>query len=387
MKGLGKGLALAFCGLFMGVSAQLWAGDHTAVIVGFRGPTDEGAIFQKRGMVHRKLKLSNALSADLPLNEIAALRRDPRVKYVEPDAEANIQAAERPAKISKKYKASPQPAQFLPWGVNKIDAELVVLPGDPANHQVPVAIIDTGIYYSHPDLVGNANAGPSFVYGTPTSLDDEGHGTHVAGTVAAVKNTIGVVGVAPKAKVWGVKVLDRYGSGYYSAIASGLDWAADHGMKVANMSLGGSYNSMALQAACAAANADGVLLVAAAGNDGKKGKPSYPGAYPSVVCVSATTSQDKLATFSSRGPHVDLSAPGEGISSTVMPASYQSWSGTSMATPHVSGAAALVWGANPSFTNNDVRLRLQSTAVDLGTPGLDPQFGWGRVNAYRAVNP
>ena len=153
-----------------------------------------------------------------------------------------------------------------------------------------------------------------------------------------------------------------------------------------NMSLGGAFDSQALKDACNNAVAKGVFIAAAAGNSGDT-TLFYPGAYPSVVGVSATDSNNNLAGFSTRGPQVDLAAPGVGVTSTVPTSGYATWDGTSMATPHVTGCAALVWAANPAFKNSDVRNRLQSKAIDLGAPGVDDQYGYGLVNAFNALTP
>jgi subtilisin len=228
--------------------------------------------------------------------------------------------------------------------------------------------------------------GPTFVAGTADSTDDNEHGTHVSGTVAAVNNSIGVLGVAPKAQVWGVKVLDYSGSGSWSNVASGIDWCAANGMKVVNMSLGGALDSAAVRTSCTNANAAGLLLVAAAGNEGGK-KLSFPGGYISVFCVSAVDNKNALASFSSYGNQVDICAPGVNVLSTIPPDWYAYFNGTSMASPHVAGTAALVWGANPRFSRSDVRTRIQNKATNLGPAGWDNKFGYGLVNALKAVNP
>ena len=210
--------------------------------------------------------------------------------------------------------------------------------------------------------------------------DDNGHGTHVAGTIAAVDNTVGVVGVAPQASLLAAKVLNRQGSGYLSDVIAGIDYCVQNGAKVVSMSLGSSSDVQALHNAVDAAYADGVLLVAAAGND-YGGAVSYPAAYDSVVAVSATDSNNNLASFSNVGPEVELAAPGVSILSTYKDGGYATLSGTSMATPHVSGVAALAIQANPLMSNVEVRALLQNTADDLGAVGKDNLFGYGLVDA------
>jgi len=374
------GAALAFC-LFLFSSIGLQAAN---VIVGFRGPTSESLIASKQGQVSAKLKLANALVVDIPSDQIAALRKDPRVAFVEPDGE--MTTLEVKTSVQAFASGGGQPAQSTPWGVTKIGATSVNIKTPLATQQVPVAVIDTGIYYTHPDLIGNVNMGATYVAGSGDSTDDHGHGTHVAGTVAAVNNTIGVLGVAPKAQVWGVKVLDSSGSGSYSNIALGIDWAAANAMKVINMSLGGPLDSAAVRTSCSNANAAGILIVAAAGNEGAK-KLSFPGGYVTVMCVSAVDNKNALASFSSYGNQVDICAPGVNVLSTIPEDWYAYFDGTSMASPHVAGTAALVWGANPRFSRSDVRTRIQNKATNLGPAGWDNKFGYGLVNALKAVNP
>ena len=227
-------------------------------------------------------------------------------------------------------------------------------------------------------------------------LDDNGHGTHCAGIIAAVDNDIGVIGVAPEANLYSLKMLDSTGSGYSSDLIAAIEWAiqthedADsaNDIQIISMSLGSDSGVTALETACSQAYAHGILLVAAAGNDGNIGgigdTVDYPGAYNSVIAVAATDSTDKRASFSSTGPAVELAAPGVNIYSTYQ-GGYASLSGTSMACPHVVGTAALVLAANPSFTNDNIRDRLAQTATDLGTFGRDNLYGFGIVNAETAA--
>jgi subtilisin family serine protease len=199
--------------------------------------------------------------------------------------------------------------------------------------------------------------------------------------VAALNNEIGVVGVAPGARLHGVKVLDDFGLGYTSDIIQGLEWCVKNHVQVASLSLGGG-GSTSLREACDQAFAAGVLIVAAAGNSA--GPVSFPAAYPSVMAVSATDAQDKLAYFSNFGAEIDLGAPGVSIYSTFKGGSYTSLSGTSMACPHVTGAAALVWAAGAA-SNTAVRDTLTGAAEDLGAVGQDPSFGYGLVDAQKAA--
>lgn len=290
-------------------------------------------------------------------------------------------------------KPAPTPSQTLPWGVDRVEADLVwpQTTGDP----VKVAIVDTGIDTAHPDLIGNLKGGYSAVGYTSKYTDDNGHGTHVAGTVAAVNNTVGVVGVAHKADLYAVKVLDRNGSGYLSDIVEGLDWAIANKMHVVNMSLGTSAYSATFDAACQRTLSAGITIVAAAGNEGPYANTvGYPAKFSGVIAVSAIDSASKVASFSSRGPEVDVAAPGVGIYSTYKGKTYATLNGTSMASPHVAGIAALVLttpvgsddlDADGAWDPAEVTQRITRTAVDLGTAGFDSEYGWGMARADLAV--
>ncbi len=325
-------------------------------------------VSQFGGTVHAVFDLIPAVAAWVPDEAIDALQKQPGIAYVEDDVV--LFAFE----------------QSTPWGVNRIDAEQV-WPGGNTGAGVDVAILDTGIDANHPDLAvvdGVNYSGPLDKDGStdPTYWNDgHGHGTHCAGIVAALNNDIGVVGVAPGARLHAVKVLADTGYGYTSDVIQGLDWCAANHMHVASMSLGGG-DTVSLEHACDAAFAAGVLLVAAAGN--YSGPVGYPAAYGSVIAVSATDDKDKLASFSNFGPEIELAAPGVRIYSTYKDSSYAYLSGTSMACPHVTGAAALVW-ASGAKSNVDVSNRLTSTAEDLGAPGRDPNFGYGLVDAQKCA--
>jgi|YNPMSStandDraft_1061717.scaffolds.fasta_scaffold01610_5 subtilisin family serine protease len=228
----------------------------------------------------------------------------------------------------------------IPWGVKRVNSYKAW--DWTTGKNVKVGVIDTGIDYNHPDLKANYAGGYNAIDSSKTPLDDNGHGTHVAGTIAAVKDLKGVVGVAPDVKLYAVKVLDSGGSGSYSAVIDGIQWAVNNKMDVINMSLGSRYGNDSLKAAIDAAYKSGVVVVCAAGNDG--GAVNYPAKYPGAIAVSALDSSDKIASFSSRGPEIAFIAPGVNIYSTWMEGKYRSASGTSMASPHVAGLSALVIG-------------------------------------------
>lgn len=349
---------------------------YRAIVV-FDGSVSEigrDVLLGKFGAVKIKdLSLIDGKAVILPSKAAAAkLAKVKGVKYVDEDKIASINR-----KIPKKL----QPPQVLPWGVDRIDAELVwpTTTADP----VKVAILDTGISLKHPDLVANIKGGINTINPAKSPNDDNGHGSHVAGIVAAANNSIGVVGVGPAIDLYAVKVLNAAGYGYFSDIIEGLQWSVANGVQVVNMSFGASSGTQSLHDAINAAYNAGITLVAAAGNSGNGNPVGYPAAYPEVIAVTATNSSDQVATFSSTGPEVDLAAPGVSIYSTYKRDTYATLSGTSMAAPHVTGAAALVINAKGLTNPADVKARLQATADNLGVSS-DYQ-GAGLVDADEAA--
>jgi thermitase len=267
----------------------------------------------------------------------------------------------------------------------------------PASGGPKVGIVDTGIRASHEDLAGKlANCAQSrgtLIFAGSiqegSCADDNGHGTHVAGTVTAnANNARGVTGVAFNSPVAACRALGGpLGSGNTSDVANCIRWLKDRGSRIISMSLGGGASST-LQSAVQYAwqNGNGALLVAAAGNDGDSTQ-NYPAAYPEVVSVAATDNRDQRASFSNANADVEIAAPGVNILSTYSSSntSYSSLSGTSMATPHVAGVAAIIAGRNPSLTASGIRSKLVASVDDLGTAGRDQVFGFGRVNLVKAA--
>ena len=292
------------------------------------------------------------------------LRRDPDVAYVEEDS--SVHTLE----------------EYVPWGVSKIEAPSVWTSGN-NGAGIKIAVLDTGVAANHPDL--HVAGGVSFVSGITSWNDDHGHGTHCAGIIAALDDDIGVVGVAPDAELYAVKVLDRSGGGYISSIINGIEWCITNNMQVISMSFGSYLDSSALHAECNKAYNYGIVLVAAAGNSGPGANTvGYPARYSSVISVAATLSNDEVASFSSRGPELSVAAPGVTIYSTYLNGQYVLMSGTSMACPHAAGTAALIL-ENETHTPAEVKNILQETAVDLGAIGPDTAYGHGRINAKAAV--
>lgn len=340
---------------------------------------------QAGGRKLKDLSLINGAVVQAPTGMAGALSLDRRIVRVERDEIVHVDA------------------QSMPWGIGRIKSDKVwdgdgdghVDVGANAGQGVKVAVIDTGIDLSHPDLAANIKGGASFVSGAPTPNDYNGHGTHVAGTIAALDNSEGVIGVAPKASLYAVKVLDNTGSGYISDIISGLQWSVANNMQVVNMSFGGGGDVQAMHDAIIAASRAGIVLVAAAGNSGNRlgtgDNVSYPARYPEVIAVAAVNSSDVRADFSSTGNAVELAAPGVSILSSTFGGGYGTKSGTSMASPHVAGAAALAIASGITDRNgnglisDEVRVALVSTATNLGVAGRDTSYGYGLVNVESAI--
>ncbi len=225
----------------------------------------------------------------------------------------------------------------VPWGIARVNA-----PAAWATTQgegVRVAVLDTGIDANHPDLRGQVVGCYNAFDASKSCMDDNHHGTHVSGTIAALWDGKGVVGVAPKAKLVAVKVLDKDGGANLTSVIKGILWTANNNIQVANMSLGSPIGIVFMHLAINYATSHGVVFVAAAGNNGKK--VEYPGGYADVIAVSASDEHDKIASFSSRGDKVEFIAPGVDVKSSVPGGGYEYFDGTSMATPHVTGLAAL----------------------------------------------
>jgi serine protease len=284
--------------------------------------------------------------------------------------------------------ADSDPYRSQQWDLTKMN--VVAANAKTTGIGVTVAVIDTGVDASHPDLAGQVLPGTDLVAKTTgTSTDPNGHGTHVAGTIAALTgNGVGVASVAPGVKILPVRVLDANGSGYMSDTATGIVWAADHGANVINMSLGSSAQVTAVTNAISYARSKGVTVVAAAGNERTSGSPtSYPAADPGVIAVAATDANDKVAYYSNQGSYVDVAAPGSAIVSTypVAKGSYTTMQGTSMASPHAAAEAALLKAYNPALTPDQIEKAMETTAVDLGTAGKDVDYGYGRIDAAAAL--
>lgn len=332
------------------------------------------------------------------------MKHNPSVEYAEPDYFVTAALVPNDSHWSN---------QWAPAKIRAPAAWEITTGGE----EITIAVLDTGVELNHPDLVAKIWTNPGEI--PANSLDDEGngkvddvhgwhfyhdcsnsdclpfednelqddngHGTHVAGIAAAeTNNETGIAGISWEARLMPVKVLDEYGNGWYSDVIAGIVYATDNGADIINLSLGGEESSEALQDAVDYSYTHGVLLVAATGNTGEA--VLYPAACNRVLAVGATNSSDQRPRFSNYGPEIDVAAPGVSILST-WPKLDGYWykSGTSMAAPHVAGLAALIKSARPELTNKRVAQAITQTALDLGPPGWDEFYGWGRIDAYRAV--
>jgi subtilisin family serine protease len=316
----------------------------------------------------------------------ARLRADPDVVAVVPDV--ILSATDWPG-------GDPNDPDYASQG----DLPLIGMPAawtaTRGSSSVVIAILDTGTTVGHPDFAGTVFGDAHDFVDNPErtdAVDDNGHGTHVTGTIAAqANNLVGVAGMAPAVSIMPVKVLDSHGNGPISAVLDGIAYATQKHVSVISMSLGApaalfdATTLAAFQASINSAYSAGITIVAAAGNDFNT-SVEYPCAFVHVICVGATDNLDQHADFSNANAFVDISAPGVGIVSTVPPSGYASASGTSMATPHVAALAGLIRSIHPEETVDQVEATILTTAVDLGPAGRDDQFGAGRINAAAAVN-
>lgn len=347
---------------------------------------------QTGATIVRELPAINAVVIETPSNTISAaeskLTAMQEVSRIDADPKINwLQAVDAPgvdfrvpstaallAPVAAQRKLAVPPApkagnQQTGWGVTRVHAPEAWAKS--RGQGVKVVVIDTGLDMTHPDLAGNIKGGWNAITKTNDFNDDHGHGTHCGGNIAALDNDIGIVGVANKADLYGVKVLDANGSGTFDDVIAGMQWAVDHKMDVASMSLGASQGNQALADMVKAMKKAGVTLVAAAGNSG--GSVGFPGGYPEAIAIAASDSNDQLADFSSRGPEVAFIAPGVDVYSLSKNGGYETMSGTSMATPHVAGLAALYVSKHKGATPDQVRAGLAAASSKLPAVSAEGQ--------------
>lgn len=329
-----------------------------------------GALGKKNDKI-RTAKIKVPKGTDLG-KKIQELNTDPSIEYVEYNYVTRLESTPNDPDYSQQ------------WGIPQIKADQAwdhVTTGSP----VTIAIIDTGVKSGHPDLAANIVPGYNTITDTTNTEDDNGHGTHVAGIAAGITgNGVGISGVSGASKIMPIKAMGASGSGYTFDVDEGIVWAVDHGAKVLNLSLGFTTFSQAEQDAVDYAYNHGAIVIAAVGNNNTSAN-NYPAAFAHVVGVSASTETNTKASFSNYGSYVDIAAPGTNILSTTFDGGYGYKQGTSMASPFVAGAAALVWSQRPALTPGQLEQVLESSALDIGTTGKDQYFGYGLVNVLGAL--
>lgn len=377
--------AAGFSALFalvtpMSASAQLESADDFArgriLVMTEPGVSQEDldGVLRGHGGKGRRIGTSNLHIVELPATAseravVAALSHHPRLRFAELDRKVAPAAA-----VNDPYAGSQ-------WHLSKLGAPLAWDYSQGSG--VTIAILDSGVDGSHPDLAARLVPGWNFYDNNSNTADVHGHGTAVAGAAAAtLNNGIGVAAISGQARLMPVRVSDANCYAYWSTVAQALIWAADRGARVANISFVGVAASQTVQNAAQYMKSKGGLVLVAAGNNGRDENIAVTS---SMIPVSATNSSDNRTSWSSYGNFVALSAPGENIWTTVRGGSYQAWWGTSMASPVAAGVVGLMMAAKPSLSGAQIESILYATAVDLGSPGRDAEYGWGRVDAAMAV--
>ncbi|MBX0316844.1 S8 family peptidase [Planococcus glaciei] len=344
-------------------------GEMKRAIITFEEGKEAEGLKELNGIVTEKYEHIEAASVTATEDSLEGLKDSGNIKSIEEDIVVRTND------------------QVNGWAIPKIQTQTTWQSGY-SGKGIKIAVIDSGIA-KHPDL--KLAGGISVVDYTTSYNDDSGHGTHVAGLIGALDNSIGIKGVAPGASLYAVKVFYPDNTAYLSDVIKGIDWAITNRMDIINLSLGSDNDSSSYWEIIKKANSQGILVFAAAGNKGMT-NPSgdlveYPARYPEVIAVSAVDQYLKRAVFSSGGPAVDVAAPGTAIYSTFKGESYAMMSGTSMATPFVTGQAALLKEAYPTLTSEQLRSILLRKTIDLGPVGKDPIFGQGLLQGQAYTLP
>ncbi|TVX96835.1 S8 family peptidase [Cohnella terricola] len=300
----------------------------------------------------RTLDLVHAVSC--PSDTICLLPSLNGQVYWEEDAPIQLHALPKGAIVSEKG---------IPWGVRHIQAPRAW--SRTTGLRVKVGVIDTGADFGHPDLHHSLERGINLLNRLAPPQDDNGHGTHIAGTIAAANALHGMIGVAPRSTIYPVKAFDHNGTAYVSDIILGIEWCVRHQMDVVNMSFGMKTKSRSLLNAVNHAYHSGVLIVASSGNDGRVGDIDYPAGYPHTIAVGATNRASRIAKFTNRSSSIDIYAPGDRIVSSWLSGKQREMSGTSMATAHVTGAVALLLSHKPELTPAQIKTIVKNSAKPL----------------------
>ncbi len=354
-----------------------------------KGPSQDSLLKKSGAIKIKSLKLINGAVVHMSSQAERFLECQDEVLRIDKD----IVILSAQVQLEKKGKKVPhQPNQEFPLNMTMVGANMAW--AQTTGTAIRVAVIDTGIDLDHPDLFENIKGQVNIIKPKKSGDDDSGHGTHVAGIVAAADNLIGVIGVGPEIHLFAVKVLDKKGRGWLSNLIDGLNWCINNDIQVINMSLGSLEDNPSFYEAVRSAFSAGIALVAAAGNFGlESGEISYPARYSETIAVSSVDQFGNFDPYSSSGAEIDLAAPGVDVKSTFINGFYALMSGTSMATPHVTGTVALILSTIPSspfdvnhngiWDPSEILVKLKSTTQSLGLPV--EQQGAGLVRADKAI--
>ncbi|AIF44359.1 S8 family serine peptidase [Virgibacillus sp. SK37] len=367
--------------LFAGLVCILWQpvtsqGVETStkdVIIGYKDDVGKQLIVKQSKSIDNHFKSLSAYAVSIDANDVEIYKGNEHITYIEENVPVTLSNS---ANSINEIKNGDTLVEGETWNLRSSRFSYAWEEGF-TGKGVKVAVIDTGIS-PHDDL--QVAGGVSTVDYTEKWEDDNGHGTHVAGIIGAERNGFGVVGVAPDASIYAVKALDSNGEGDMDALLKAIEWSIQHEMDIINLSLGTEFHSDALEKIIKQAYDAGTLVVGASGNGEGDGKVIYPAKYDRVIAVSAVDEQFHSAPFASTGPEVEFSAPGTNIISTYLDGNYGIASGTSQASPHITGMLALLQQKLPDKSPEERRAALTDYVQDLGEVGRDPLFGFGRIS-------
>ncbi|WP_053104181.1 S8 family serine peptidase [Bacillus sp. FJAT-27231] len=360
------------------------------VIVVYKNATGKKKALAESVEVDHQFKYAPAVSVTMEQSDVNKLKKDRNIAYIEKNVVFKLKGTKSKV-VTKKQVDNAKASAFVSseesqWSYQTVKANEAAQKGI-TGKGVKVAVIDSGIA-PHSDLA--IAGGTSTVDYTSSWVDDNGHGTHVAGIIAARRNGSGIVGVAPDAKLYAVKTMNKDGEGTLQDILEGIDWSIANGMDIINMSLGTEADSRMMHDMIDKAYQKGIVVVGAAGNDGTAdgtgNTVDYPAKYDSVIAVAAIDNYLKRGSFSSTGNEVEVSAPGVKVLSTYTSGYYAYMSGTSQATPHITGLLALLKQQNPTLSGSSLRKELLKHITDLGAAGRDPLYGYG-LATYGEASP
>ncbi|MEH7708082.1 S8 family peptidase [Bacillus toyonensis] len=352
-------------------------------LVTFKNVVDSKIILNHGGTIEKIYKYTPTVVSKIPVDSIDSLRKNPNITTVEKDVSVEVIPDIKKEYSQKRSSIMNSGAPVLSdWNMERVKISPVHKQGYKGSN-IKIGIIDSGIDITHEDI--KITDGINIIDTNSNYTDEFGHGTRVAGVIAALDNNKGVLGMAPLSKIYAIKVLDSRGKGSISNVISGIEWAIDNKLDIVNLSLQTIINNNALEEVVKKAHEQGIILVAAAGNKGHNGIQetiTYPAAYKEVISVGAIDENNEKVIFSSVGNRLDLVAPGNNVYTTIPRSFYYVYSGTSIASPHVAGIAALLKEANPNLTNIEISQILKNTATDLKD---NFYYGNGLVNAEKAI--